>query len=230
MIVFEFLLISYFIGYPVYVYFTHDNLKQRMLANPAMRIKLYKETMVFLWVPALVVLFLIFQDRVSATTVGLNLHWNLANQLMLGGLVILSGYLLFSLKQIANNQARHQEIADKFSYVQWLMPTTLRELKYYAGGVSVSAGVCEELLFRGYLLGLITEYSSTPIAVIVSSLAFGLPHIYQGIPHVIRTTVFGVFMALITVLTDSIIAAILLHIIMDIFSGCMAYIVAKQPK
>ena len=62
-------------------------------------------------------------------------------------------------------------------------------------------------------------------SVIIFSVLFGLPHIYQGPIHVIRTAVLGLIMALIYLATESLLVPILLHVLVDMYGGAMAYLV-----
>ena len=49
--------------------------------------------------------------------------------------------------------------------------------------LSVTAGICEETIFRGYLQKQLHAWlKSAPIAVVLSAAAFGAGHIYQGTP------------------------------------------------
>ncbi len=77
---------------------------------------------------------------------------------------------------------------------------------------------------------LLSDFMPTYMVILVSSLAFGLPHIYQGPIHVIKTAVFGGVMALTYVATDSIIVPMVLHAVLDMYSGSMAYIVFSNES
>jgi membrane protease YdiL (CAAX protease family) len=48
--------------------------------------------------------------------------------------------------------------------------------------VSLSAGVCEELVFRGYLLQQLTAWTRRPVAsILLGALLFGSVHLYEGL-------------------------------------------------
>jgi membrane protease YdiL (CAAX protease family) len=48
--------------------------------------------------------------------------------------------------------------------------------------LSISAGFCEELIFRGYLLQQLTAWTRNPIlAVVLSAAIFGSVHLYEGL-------------------------------------------------
>jgi len=225
---FEYLLWGYFIVNPIYIYLNYEKEKQSVIAQLTKRVTLYRSTMLHLWVPVLILMILLFHTKISMHDIGLQWHWSLANQIAVGGLILIAGYFLLSLKQLNGNTDNHQEVRKQIAYVQWIMPTTVSESRLFVLGVSITAGVCEELLFRGYLMHLLAEFMPTYGVVIVSSIAFGLPHIYQGPIHIIRTAILGVVMALIYLVTDSIIVPILLHSLLDMYSGAMAYIVLKK--
>jgi membrane protease YdiL (CAAX protease family) len=82
--------------------------------------------------------------------------------------------------------------------------------------LSAFVGVHEEVLFRGFLLGRMRAFfRSNVAAVFVSSLIFGLPHVYQGTMGVLQTASIGVVLALITLRARSLWPAILAHAMFD---------------
>jgi membrane protease YdiL (CAAX protease family) len=82
--------------------------------------------------------------------------------------------------------------------------------------LSAFVGVHEEVLFRGFLLGRMRAFfRSNLAAVFVSSLIFGLPHVYQGTMGVVQTASIGVVLALITLRARSLWPAILAHAMFD---------------
>jgi len=231
MLYFEYILWGYIALWPLYIYLTHEKEKQSVIAQPEKRIAVYRTTMFQLWLPVLILMVVVYQNNISMHDIGLGWHWGLANQIGVIGLILIGGYFFLSLKQLSEKTENHQEIREQLAYVRWFMPTTARESRYFILGISITAGICEELLFRGYLMQLLADFMPTYGVVIVSSIAFGLPHIYQGPIHIVRTAILGVVMALIYLATDSIIIPIVLHAMLDMYGGAMAYLVLrKQPN
>ncbi len=226
----DYLLWSYFIGYPIYIYLTTAKEKQMVASDPTKRINVYRSTMFFLWAPTLILLPLIFGSELSMADIGLKWQWNMANQIAIVAVILLSAYLVVSLKQLNNDNEAKKTTLEQLEYVQWLMPSNVKELRYFTLGVSVAAGVCEELLFRGYMLHVLGGQMPMWGAVIVSSLAFGAGHIYQGPAHVLRTALIGAVMAGIYLVTDSIIIPIVLHILVDVYSGFLGYCCIKEER
>ena len=85
-------------------------------------------------------------------------------------------------------------------------------------GVSFTAGFCEETMFRGYLMTrvrLLGKFTNWVIPSIVSALAFGVCHAYQGIPGLIVLSVYGLLFALLFIRTKSIWPLIIAHFFQD---------------
>ena len=100
-----------------------------------------------------------------------------------------------------------------------LLPRTRGERAAFVG-LSVTAGVCEELVFRGFLIAaLLTATASLPLALLLSSLAFGMVHAYQEPGGVARATLLALLLAAPLVLTGSLVAPVLAHTAIDVVGG-----------
>ena len=99
-----------------------------------------------------------------------------------------------------------------------LGPQTDGEIRLFAA-VSITAGVCEEIVYRGALLAVLVPVVGTWPAVALSSVIFGLGHAYQGAVGIAKTTAVGFVMALLAVFTGSLFVPIVLHAVIDLTSG-----------
>ncbi|WP_052342642.1 CPBP family intramembrane glutamic endopeptidase [Bacillus sp. EB01] len=84
--------------------------------------------------------------------------------------------------------------------------------------VSWTAGITEEIIYRGFLIFAFQQLFPQLgiwMVLILSSILFGLAHTYQGISNVIRTSIIGLFFALLYISLDSIIPLIILHFLID---------------
>ena len=103
--------------------------------------------------------------------------------------------------------------------VRELMPVTRRE-KWLYGGLSLCAGLGEELAYRGYAIpSVIVAGGSAPAALILTSAAFAVLHSYQGVLGVVRTGVVGVIMGAVFLHTGSVWPPILAHVLIDLAVG-----------
>ena len=99
-----------------------------------------------------------------------------------------------------------------------LLPRTPRERRWYTG-VAITAGVCEEVLYRGLLLVVATLLApGLPqwLLALAVAAAFGLAHVYQGPAGVAVTTTMGAVLGLLVVATGSLLPAVLLHVAADL--------------
>ena len=86
--------------------------------------------------------------------------------------------------------------------------------------LSVSAGICEEFVFRGYLQRQLAALTKSPVAgLLLSALVFGVAHGYQGVSSVVVITVFGVLFGILAHLSRSLVPGIIAHAWQDLASG-----------
>jgi membrane protease YdiL (CAAX protease family) len=99
-----------------------------------------------------------------------------------------------------------------------LLPRTPTERRVFAV-LAVTAGVCEELLYRGFGLAALRWAApgiGKPALIAVTAVAFGLAHLYQGRMGVILTGALGAYFAWIAMSTGSLVPVILLHALLDL--------------
>ncbi len=89
--------------------------------------------------------------------------------------------------------------------------------------VSISAGVCEEIVYRGYLQKqFLALTGSSFAAILIQGIIFGISHGYQGFKQVIIISVFGVFYGALAIWRKSLIPNMVAHAWGDIFSGILS--------
>lgn len=103
--------------------------------------------------------------------------------------------------------------------VDYLIPRTTPE-KIAFGGLSFSAGIAEELIFRSFLIGVLAQASgSLAVAVAVSVAAFAVTHAYQGLVGIIRVTLLGLVLTAPFLLTGSVYPSMIAHTVLDLLAG-----------
>ena len=102
------------------------------------------------------------------------------------------------------------------SLVYLLVPHTLREKLWAALIISPTAAFCEEFLYRGFLLTVMQGwFHSLAGAWVVSSVAFGLAHCYQGWSGMTRAALLGALLACPVVRLGNLYPAMLAHWLID---------------
>ena len=88
-------------------------------------------------------------------------------------------------------------------------------------GTILISPIAEELIFRGIILNRLKLVISTPIAILISSLCFGILHSYGSI---ISAFVFGLCMCILYIKTNNILIPILAHIMNNFFAEALYYL------
>jgi len=107
-----------------------------------------------------------------------------------------------------------------------LLPSTPGERNGFRA-LSFTAGICEEFLFRGFVLWYATQWAGPVVGFLVSSAAFGFMHIYLGPKHVPRTTIVGILFYVMAMTAGSLVPAMLAHTVTDLVAGELGY---RAPK
>jgi membrane protease YdiL (CAAX protease family) len=86
--------------------------------------------------------------------------------------------------------------------------------------LSLSAGICEEIVFRGYLQRQLTALSgSTTLAILAQAVLFGIAHGYEGFGAVIQIALYGLVIGLLAKWRGNIRAGVLAHAAWDLVAG-----------
>lgn len=99
-----------------------------------------------------------------------------------------------------------------------LLPRSAAERRAFVA-LSLTAGVAEEVAFRGYAIALLLPFLGAPAAVVVSSVLFGALHAYQGVLGMARTAAVGVVMAVGLLASGSLWPCIVAHAVYDVVAG-----------
>jgi len=100
--------------------------------------------------------------------------------------------------------------------IQYLIPRNRHE-RCWTTVLSIVAGVTEELCFRLVLPILIFIVTGSGLlAVILSTIWFGLVHFYQGWIGILATLLVGAIMMFVYVLTQNIWLVMLIHTVIDL--------------
>ena len=100
--------------------------------------------------------------------------------------------------------------------VQLLLPQTGREKLWSLLCLAPTAGLCEEFLYRGFLLAEVTAWFHSAVwGVVISSIAFGFAHFYQGLNGMVRAGLLGALLAWPVVQTGSLYPSMTAHFLID---------------
>jgi uncharacterized protein len=109
-----------------------------------------------------------------------------------------------------------------------LLPRTYGEMMVWVA-LSVTAGFCEELIFRGYLQRqFLALTGKAEAAVVLQALVFGAAHLYQGWKGAVMITVYGALFGALAVWRKSLRPGMIQHASQDTFTGILGSIALRH--
>lgn len=193
------------------------------------RLAAYSETILLEWGLVIVVLISFLAAGRSAGDLGLLAPLTGSFAITTGIVVIVSILLLGQTRAIRGREGEDGgALRRQMASLEKMMPHTAGERAVFLA-LSLTAGFCEELLYRGFLIGYFTSTTGPVAAVAISAVVFGMTHAYQGALGIVKTGLVGVVMGAIYVVSGSIWPAIILHAVLDVQGGLVGYEVFGRP-
>jgi membrane protease YdiL (CAAX protease family) len=107
--------------------------------------------------------------------------------------------------------------------VTQMAPASLGELAIWIA-LSISAGICEELIFRGYLQQQFASLTRRMwLGITISAVFFGLSHGYEGASGMLLIVLYGSFFGILAHRRRSLRAGVFAHAWHDSMSGIVLY-------
>jgi membrane protease YdiL (CAAX protease family) len=220
------------LGEPVVGHVLHRRFEGRLRTDAYARRSFYRRLLILEWGLALLAAIVwLSSPGVDAGQVGLRWpeQWPGPVTLLVVVLVLLfvvvstralrSGALLEAAAEPVRRrpgEGRHSEPPGQATLA--LLPRTPAERRLFTV-VGVTAGVCEEWLYRGFFLAVVAAVAGglpTGVLVVVAAVAFGVAHAYQGLAGVALTGLLGGVMAALYLQTGSLLLPVLLHAAIDL--------------
>jgi membrane protease YdiL (CAAX protease family) len=171
---------------------------------------LYGSSAISLWILAGATAIAAWASKIGPATLGLVGLPVIEAFVWSAGVTALGVLLLFLARAAGMREA---------AFLAHLMPRTADEKLLFAG-LALTAGFCEELVFRGYLIPVLAVASgSTVVAAVVSSAVFGVLHAYQRPAGAARAAMLGALLAAPLLATGSVIPGMIAHAAIDLLSG-----------
>lgn len=228
--IFYVLFLCYLLTYePIWGYISYQRFKKDMHhapENKTRRIAYYKETMLALWIPTLIIVAFTLLSPITFSSLGFS--WPSLNTSIFGKwisyilLALFVGYLfaiVYHLIAMKTSQAFRDKVANELEKMpyQELLPESNQEKKLWSY-VSLTAGVTEEIIYRGFLLLVLMTLvpdASEWFYVVIAGIIFGLAHTYQGLSGFIRTSLIGIFFSMLYLILGSLFPLMIFHFLID---------------
>ena len=182
------------------------------------RLSLYASTIAFQWFAVAVVAWRSWAHGFTAVQLGLTVQ-NRASIVVASvmGAALIAVLQWLNLRRVGRipveSRGPLQVLAERI-----LPQSTVELLPYLA--LAITAGLCEEFLYRGFAMAVFMRVGFQPWAVVlVSSVLFGLAHSYQGRGGVVMTLLIGILLGSSRLAYGSLVPAIFWHSAVDVVAG-----------
>jgi membrane protease YdiL (CAAX protease family) len=212
----------------------HVRLK-KMLALPQMgareRLLLYASTIAFQWLAVAVTAWRAGARGLTLEDLGLVIHG--PSRICVGALVgaaTLGTLQWFNLRRIGRSSGKARDFLKAIA--ERILPHSQGELIPFLA-LALTAGLCEEFLYRGFAMGALSRAGLPGWSVVlVSSVLFGLAHLYQGGGGLVSTLVIGTVFGAARIAYDGLVPAMAWHFAVDAVAGVAGpkYLLHAVPK
>jgi membrane protease YdiL (CAAX protease family) len=219
------------VGEPVVGHVLHRRFEGRLRTQPGARRSFYRRLLVLEWGLTLLTLAVwAAATDVGAEAVGLRWPQGWPGPVTAAAAVALLLFVAVSTRALRGGvlleaarherrrpgEGRHAEPPAHATLA--LLPRTPGERRLFTL-VGLTAGICEEWLYRAFFLAVVAALAGGPpawVLVVVAGVAFGLAHAYQGIGGIVLTGVLGGVLAALYLSTGSLLLPVLLHAVIDL--------------
>ena len=205
---------------------------RQILAKPRVesseRLSLYASTIAFQWVAVVIAGWRAWAHGFTSLDLGLVVSdWAAIAALSVIGTALIVVLQWLNLRRMGRSASRFR--APLQAVAERILPQSRMELiPFFA--LAVTAGVCEEFLYRGFAMAAFLRWGLPAwIAVVASSLLFGLAHLYQGKGGLAATTILGLLFGATRIVVVTLIPVICWHIGVDMIAGVAGpkYLITK---
>jgi hypothetical protein len=192
------------------------------------RVRLYTQTIVLEWVALAVLATTWYALGRPATELGFVAPQGRGFLIGVGILVLVTGFLVYQWRGALSASDEYKaKQKDALGSLVHFLPQSRRDYRYFTG-VSITAGIVEEILYRGFAIWYLVQLMPVWAAIVISSIAFGLGHSYQGAGGVARVSLLGLAFGAFYIFTGSIWLPMIGHAILDIVQGATILAIMRR--
>jgi membrane protease YdiL (CAAX protease family) len=204
---------------PAYGIRSFKRLKREIAAGRRdARIRIYREDLFLEWVPTIALL--VFWTLIGRgwSVLGFGPLAGRGGWIGAGLTILLVAVLLTQLRGVRDSADARAKLRTQMGNVADYLPHDDEEARWFTA-LAITAGICEEILYRGFLIAYLGAYMPVAAAWALSTAAFGLAHAYQEIAGVFKTAAAGALLGGLYLLSGSLWAPIVAHAAYDLVAG-----------
>lgn len=204
--------------FPLYILLTYKKANDRLKNDKNYKVPYYKQLITIFWVLAGLVIASTFLDP----SITLNFYPTF-NTI---GIILAVAILVFIIALVVTSKIDTEEKAKstikKIKEVYHFLPKSRHEHMWF-NALSITAGICEEVIFRLFMFSYISMYTNLVVAFLLTNFIFALTHIDTSKQNTFNAFLLGLLFTTIYYFTDNIWLPIVLHIAIDASLGYLGY-------
>jgi membrane protease YdiL (CAAX protease family) len=208
-----------FLGYPLYSLLTmRGEIQDIQKRGEPARLSIYRE-IILTWLFFAICLIAIWAslDR-DWTDLGIRAIDVVPLSISIAISIVFISIFIIPLRNLARHPKRFEGLESQIGDYVELMPRSRKEESWFTG-VSVNAGLSEELIFRGYLIWYLNNFVPLYWAAGIAVVVFAFAHSYQGLKQIPAILLISAVVVSLFVYSGSLLIPVLFHIVLDVLQG-----------
>ena len=202
----------------------------RVRLEPDLRRSGYRGTIAAQWSLVAIVLATWFALGRDRSEIGLGLPLGIQTLIGLAITALLLAALLLQWVGIRRGgEAALESIRAQLGAMAEFLPRTPAEARWFRA-LAITAGVCEEVLYRGFLIAYLGSLFGIWPAVAVGAVMFGVAHLYQGPANALKGGVGALLAGLLYVGCGTLLWPMILHAALDLHGGALGRLALVNPR
>lgn len=211
---------------PLYAVLTGHKAVELLKEHPEYRLMIYQQTIFLQILLSGMVLMAMYWYGDDFAAIGLSFS---ANTWALLALFFLPLVFLALVWAIPANAAKAVQFRKTYQAVLYLLPQNRQEYNWSIP-LSYVAGICEEIIFRGFLFWQLHQFLNLPTAILLTNIIFTLGHYATRLKNMILSFLFGILGSLSFWYFGHLWWAMLVHIMIDLYTLTTGYKMTPFPE
>ncbi len=217
---------------PLFAVFQSQPELKEISFDTQMKKQIYYGNGIFQWVCVVLIILLWWGSSRPFADLGFQIgNWSNLTLALVG--IFIALYLFDVWWEIRNPEKIAETKATWLKEIP-ILPATFEEFRHFLF-VAFTAGVCEEIIFRGFFIQYFLSINENNdlgnwLSIIIPACMFAFGHLYQGNKAVLKISVMAVIFGWIFLLTKSILLLMFLHFLVDVIGGFLAYRILRTDE
>jgi hypothetical protein len=202
----------------IILYKRFKKLSELIKSNKWNKATLYGSIIIAEWILVILLVIIDSKHSISLNDIGERVGFYIRSFWISIFLLLILAILVFqNIRQLKRTNL--EELEKSLIKLRFFLPSSFLEWIIFVIMI-MTTGICEEILYRGWLINfLIAITSSKWIGVLFSSAIFGLAHTYQGKQGIMSSSIIGLIFGITFIFVQSLIPSQIIHVVINLTNG-----------